>query len=1054
MSKRDPKKGTLNLQSGYSIEKAYRKEAEPHQKKLDALRKEYEETLAATEKALEKAQKSYQKRLDAHERRFTSELESREASFDSEITGLDTALKDKVKAFKDAIHALQQDYQEKRATAKKTIDRLETDKKKKTESIEEAHKKTIETYEKTLELSRKNHQENTRKTKATLEEALDQLNARHQEQKEALSTLKSDLDGHFNKLSEDLSALEHKADASIKKEDNELQYTLNTYRKEINQRIKDFSRTLQQYRVAFHEPFSAIDALSGTLKESYDAYKASFISKVNQDMKFEQARLKDLLKNPDLQDDAQALNEINQQIDLQHARKETLIRHATTLGTGITQTTEAIKALSKTAREHLDTSFQAYEASIEESQTMLKHKFDIFQNTSQSIVDKLIGGEDDPDALTPFLKEAHRVFEKALRTYLEHGIQKTEAIREAYAALMPLFEESDELRFYLDTEDAQKKIRINREKISVEQKDASLNIEREQTKQKHTMETLDIDYHYDAKKAFLKAQAEWLAFRHKKAMLEAKKNAKKADLEVEREIERATLDHDLEAVKNAVENEHLEKAETLQVAIEKQKHALRVVDAKKKRDLSLRELKGETERKERTVELELEQNKQNLERVRKVLDEKEQAIEAVYQKKIQTLEKRFKEKQEKTLQSLKKLRTAHEERHRFIEQALKRETEKADQAIKETDRMKTLRIQAIDKAMDQVFAPLKNHADALEDEDASLNAVVRILSTPMLESFKHAQRQAADTVEETQDLVLGQYRKLLSNHDVPEKKIKQRTTKLKTAFKKDLGLLKDQQKQNEKSIEKTSKDILATIRSADKIYMSGLKHHLKPLNTEMKATLTNQKNASVKALEDAFSSLHEDDHALIRKARDSAQKAKTEEDQRFEEAKAPLNGQLESINTERQEALAELSDQKEAELNALHASFEDDIKPLQEAYDKEREKLNTINHDYEEKEDAIEKTLEDDLLELEATLNDRLESIRTLHETKRERIQSRLNDAKNIRSYHVQNEEARKIDNEEALKKREADLETRYEASKVSVEQWIAHADKERENAKERRRKA
>ncbi len=1033
--------------SGYSIEKTYRKQATPIQKKLDKLRIDYEDLLADTEKAMNKAQKAYEKKLNAHKKRFDKKLDSDEASFTMEKEAIDKEIEALNEKHKKELDAIQNKNTDKLKNIQADIASMEKEKQATAKEIEKTHKKRIENYEKRLELSKKNHNENTRQTQNSLKDALNKLEMDNKTHKETINTLGKTIDARFNTLYTNLEEARATLSQSIKKSDNSLQHALNTYRKEINENIRNFSKELYQYRSAIHQPFLDIDSSAGNIKKQFETYKDTFITNVNQDMKFEQARLKDMLSKTSEEENPEDIKIINKQMELQKLRKDALIEHIKAFEEGIDSTTNTLKTLSSDTLSFLENIFKTFDETIHGLHTNLKAKFDIFQSGSTDLRETLTTGFSKKE-VTSFLSEARETIKKTLTLFSRYATNKLDAIKDTTIALLPLYQEADDIRFFLDTEDAQKKIRENREKISVEQQDASLNIDMKQSEKQHELDLMALEEKYSTKDAFLKHMLEKRSLEHKKGILEIKRKSIQANIEVEKEMDVASLEHDLEQARTDIEIAHAEHAKTLQIAIEKQKNALRSLDLQKERDLALVNLETEKKRRQKALKLKTDRNDQALTRKEALIENEKKKVEKRYDDILEKASQTYKEKENAIQEAFEKENTSHQEKLDFIDQALSRETTKARERIEQTETLLNTRKAIISKSYTKELDWLSTHEEALNSESSTLKEILLILSTPKKNSVKQTLDTFIGTLKETHDVIVEQFRASLNRQGASKRQRKSHINKLRNSLDKALESITQKKNDAFTTYDKAVEESLGKIKSQKKLSLSGLKETLRPINTQIQNALKTLYKDIERSMDEGFQTLKQDDEDLIEKAKASSKKAKAKENIRYEETKKPLNEKLEALKQEKDALIKEHKLNRDREISAVDALHKEDLEPLKDAYNKDLEASQALVQEIEEKRERLTESYQERLKSLEDELEASLETLENKSKERIDAVNKRLEDARNIHAFHVENEESKKADIEDSLKKESGELDSAYEGFKAESERKLQASKKTYEKEK------
>lgn len=1031
---------THSEKSGYSIEKNYRKQATPIQKKLDKLRKDYEALLADTEKTMNKAQKAHNKKLKAHNERFDELLNSNEASFIMDKETLDEDIA-KLKAHHQTkLKAINYKNTDKKKAIKAEIQNMEREKQATAKAIEKTHKKRIHTYEKRLDLSKNNHNDNTLQTQNSLKDAIHKLESDYETHKETIDSLDDTLNTRFETLHVNLRDAQEALNSSIKGSDNALQHTLNTYRKEVNAHIRTFSKALTQYRSDLYHPFQNIDASANDLLTQFTRYKETFISNVNQDMKFEQARIKDMLAKTSEEESPDEIKTLNKQLTLQQLRKEALINHIQIFDDAVKMTTDTLKTLSSDTSKFLDGIFKNFDATIQTLQSNLKAKFDIFQSSSSTLRETLTS-KFSKDALNPFMSEAKKALKDTLALFSQYAMDKINAIKETTVSLMPLYQEIDDIRFFLDTEDAQKKIKENRERISVEQQDASLNIDMSEAQKKHKVALMNLEESFNTKETTLNHMLDLKGIEEKKAMLNLNETSKSDHIKVEKEIEKAALEHDLESVNADIEIAHVDHAKLLEIAIEKQKNILRSLDLQKERALALVTLETEKNRQLKTLNLKLDHNHQVLQREHKSIDEEKKTLKKSFEMSLKKTTISFEKKEQALQDGLNDVENTHQEKLNFIDQALRRETNKATTRIEQAESLLKTRKDIIESYYDKEMNWLDTHQWKLKEEDPSLKDILIILSTPKKNTLRQTLDTFVATLEETHTLIIEQFSESLKRQGIGKRHHKSQLNKLKNTFYKTLGSLTQQKDDTYKTFEKTVNDTLDTLKDKKKFSKTWLKNQLIPINTHIQKQLTLIHDKVVHSMNEGFQVLKHDDVYLIEKAKTSAKKAKAKENGRYEEAKAPLQKQQDDLTQSKKIKHDALKETLESELSTIDAQHQASLQPLEDAYNKDVENYNALKNKTNEQMNTLENTYQEKIDALDGELEDRLVSIEQKNEERIASVNSRLKDAENIHAFHTENEESKKAELEETLQKDIADLQSYHEVFKGDSERKMKAAN-------------
>ncbi len=1040
------KNGATSLeQKLYLIERDYKKRIDPVQSTLEKLKERQESVLARAQKEFETNEKEHRLELQRIEKAYTQKEREIEKEHATKIANQKERIAEAENKVQKELEAINAKHAETAKALKQEIEEIETEIEGRLARIDEKHQESTGVYEEKIELYEQNLETNKTACRETLEAAVEKLKQLYAEDKQRLSDLEKTLQKTFRPLKKRLEKNNEDVKAAMKREDGALQSRINTVRRELNKTIKEITTLLTQMEERLKRPFFDFEQSLNDVTAFFKDYEERFKNHLRMDVNAERSRLNNLAKKQAQAGGEQAGGELNKQIELNIERQKALKDHGAALKAAVEKTLDMFKSMAGKTRETIEETLDQHEKLINEHQTKLKRKFDLFQNQSPKLVAAMSdhidkrSPKDDLDALKTF-------FHDLFKAFYEFETERSKAVADTTRSLIPLYAEIDDIRYFLDVKDALKEIRIRKEKIEAEKREARWRLEMKKLQKEHEIRIARLECDYALEEKRLKNSHHVEKEKQRLADLKARRQAALQELAEKKDEELAACRHGLRKKQNTADKAQIEKRHALEKERLDTLETIRLLEAE--RDAELQRVEHEEGRTSERIalDLELDKTKKRLSRLEATIERVERRLAAERAEKERELHNSFREKTEDVEKRLKELEQEHERRVGFIDKALRRETENANTNIENVKEMAGNRLEPFESRAKDIKAVIESHHKALQKEEPSLKEILTIAASSFHERFIETIEHGAHTLQEAEDFLLRVAEKDAAEEIADEKK--------RAAHIERIAAMKDRAK---KTHEKEAQAVIDDFKSAHKAADKELRRHksqtverilqiLTPLNEKARTLIEDYASHVAKTIDNLFYPLMENDVELIERAENSSRKAKEEAQERHQEERMPLEKELQKINAERDKALQKLKKEYDAKIAEESASVEKEkeetrahLEALEKkvaqngdtAFDEKKEREKREKR-VREQMDERRKRLDEHFNAMKKKVDERLDDAMIIMESAKENAAGALEEVQNTLETTI---EANQENYEKAQRKMQKALEDLADDKKAAVEE-------------------
>ncbi len=986
---------TKDTKAKYTLEKTYNKRLNKHYQTITKLNKKETDLTDQAEKAFEAIEQKHKDQVNSLIETFKDQKYSLETTHKKHMKTQEETIKDLETTHKENIKALELDFKKSTLFIKDDIELLTQERAIKVKEIEKKYLEHNVTYQEKLDLYKQNLEKNKVNTINQFEEAIatlkDLLN--DLEQDHTTQTKLETLLTRFNKdLQKAFDAETDYADTLAKN----ATYTMNSLRKELNQYIKTITLGISKTKSALEAPFSQFKDALKTFKLDTDKQK----DVIDQDYTIEKIQLDAALENAKNAGDDATAKDLETRLKLTERRHNTLIKQQDLITNLIDEEAQFISTWVTEDVALIDTIYDQQETLINEHQTHLKDLFTTVEDhlnksteLTKTITDKTHIKE-HYNTITSYIDTCI----KAINTF--HKERLTAYINDAQN-MKPLITEMDEIRTTLDTIEPLKEIEINKQKMTIDQEDASVRFDMKEAKLTHDLNHLTIDHDTRIKKHTLLHNINILSSLEDKQNLEATQAYEKAHLDLE-------------------EKEALAKANFLK----KQEH----IDADKKRSMELyiiNKEKQETERdinltsleKEFTLETyDLEQEiKEHTKKQAYEIDRTKKALEVALLKKQkqeasktkhyeadkQAIIDEYNTQEAKIQQDIDAARKRLSDQQSFIDKALEKETSSPKTNIRNINAMIKTRIELITEHTQPLTEQLDAFEIARKPHKPELKSLLRLIASPFEYTIKSFIQDIYSVKKESLNFVYNVKQKHIEQETISEKKKQSLLAKHEADHQKTLDQLDKDKTQLERTYLKHIHDTKARITSLDRPTLTRIKEETTELFKFINSTYKKEVKDIVDTITAAFQSLVEKDQALVINATENHKKAHKKARENYETTVKPLNQALSALKIDKTQALNAFNEKQtktvSESLDSINTHI-DNLRTKIQTLEEEKtnleastqDKINTLTQEYE---DAKRLTLE--------SHKDAIKRLEASHEKHIQKLDTRMQEAKNLYDYET-----------------------------------------------------
>ena len=1038
--------------SRYLIERDIQKRIEPLEKDIQSLKKRYEKVLSDAQKAFEANERSYQTQLEKAKKEHIKAMRASRKETEAEIQKEQKHLESIKQKQTRELAELHNAHKKKINAIDEKIDSIEKERQKTLKSIEEKHKSTTQSYQDKIDLYKETLETNRERHAEKLDEALKTLENAQVREREKLATLKSSLDDSFADIE---TAIREKTDETrddLKQEKNTIDYQINSKRKHLNELMKSVKTHLYDVGSTIKAPFEKSAALLQDLRKSLTENEKAFINRVDFDVRIEEHRLNALLEIDDNETvDKEIQTQVNEQLRLNTLRKKALKEHSDLKKTLINDTIEVFKTQLNALHTDFKRAFDMHESLLESQLNRLKKKLDILQKNgdiNQRDLSALHEAMHSETFLDPFKTLFNDIFH-ALHAFERKRIGMLKSTLET---LKPHYEEIDDIRFFLDTKDAVKEIRINEQKIAIEQRDASLNLEMDLTKRSHDKEILEIEQRHTINEKKANHAIEEAKQTQTVNDLFARKTAQTERHEHNFERMKADLQMDLREAHSNTDRDQVESRQSIDEAILERNREISELESLRHKRLKLEELNASKSTEHERLRLKVNQDTQTLKRLEETIRQREDRLEKRFERKKESAHEEFLENKAALEQELEDAKTRHEEKLDFIEKAYERETKRARRNIDAIEHMKSIRTTPIQERHLSHKKVLLDSLTALEDSE--LNDCIRMVHPSFKQNVIEHVHQTIKTLEETCDHLENHDKEKVRKDTDKERRQTLRLTKIEERYDEQRETIETLEEEIIESLEEAFAYPLEALRKKQRVSLREFRNLVEAALNDVKQTLETLYEKATRFISEGFNPMEETDRALLDKAEDSYKHALEEEKSRHEKALKPIKIRLDAIEDTYQDNLATIEEELEAQKQSLIGETYQEEQTIRAQLESQQEKLENLDATLGERKQAIEDRHKDDLEAIRERHEEKLRALRERYERQYAKIEERLKDTKAIYQQATINVEHALESIEATLKDTRDSNQEHFDYVKRKQERLVDHSKKERDEASKRAHEA
>lgn len=1000
-------KNKMTKTSRFAIERDIQKQREPIEKDIQSLKKGYDVILSTAQKSFEQNEKAHYKALEKLKTTHVKDTREQNQSLEKELSSAKNKLKSMQFTHDRTMDDHLKSFKEKHDAINDAIKTIENDRARTLNAIEEKHKETTLSYEEKINIYKQSLENNKRHHTNTIEKAISTLKDAYSKEKKALNNLEETLTQDFSTIENSINEKVGTLKEDLKQEKNTIEYQINAMRKSLNDLLRDVKKHLYTVASTIKTPFEFNRNILDDLHAFYKDIETEFTTKVEYDVKSEIHRLTELNKTPDDSEDSEeqskAINELTQkQIELNTLRQNALTSHSEQklklLDASFKMYDESLTNLNQKIKHIFDT----HESLIESQISRFKKVLDIFQSSATSNDEKLSSITDlltNTNVLSPFKTLFNHVF-KALHAFEQERIS---ALRQTLNTLKPFYEEIDEIRYYIDTKDARKEIEINKQRIEVEQKDAALNKEMDVTKKTHDQTLLKIEHDH-----FITEQKALFSIDYEKQTqtindLLAYKHAYNDRLKHNFDKKQADLELDLRKKQAEVDKKQIIDRQAIEETILKHNSDLSKLDALKTKNLKLEDLNDTTHAEKQRLTLKVNEYSVQIKRIEEMIKQREERIERQLEQQRDQLKETHLSKKSHVDEELKNLEKDYRGQLDFIDKAYQIETTKAKNHIDYIESIKTNQLTPIKEAYLSHKKSLLTHLKSIEDytQNDCIQLLHPTFKTPLITHINDTFRARLTASEFSENQQID----LLKESDLKKRKRDSKIQKLKTQFRTLNKHINDQWVLTKNSVESILETPQKTLEKKGSVTLKTFKSLIHTMIQSLKDSLDSTYQDFDASLTDLYAPLTTKETQLLDKADKSRIEAKRKAETKYQDALSPLNEKLKTLEHEYKTQLNDLESKIKAEkLKAIGDLYEKE-NALKESIESYSEALNNMTSTIESKQETIETNTQNSLKMIDDIYNQDIKELKEKYQSQFDKIEERLDKAKDIHSQTTINAE-------------------------------------------------
>ncbi len=979
----------------YTLEKTYNKRLNKHYQTITKLNKKETDLTEQAEQAFEAIEQKHKAQENSIIETFKDQKATLDKTHKNHLKTQEETLKSLEKTHKEHIKALELDFKKSTLFINNEIEQLTQDRKIKVKEIEKKYLEHNLTYQEKLDLYKQNLEKNKANTISQFEDAiatLKQLLNHLEHDHTAQSNLETHLKRFNNDLQKSFDAETDYADTLAKN----AAYTMNSLRKELNQYIKTITLDISKTKSALEAPFSQFKDALKTFTLDTKTQKET----IDQDYTIEKIQLDAALEHAKSEGDEATAKDLEIRLKLSEKRHNVLLKQQDLIHTLVDEEADFISTWVTEDATLIGTIYDQQERLLNEHQTHLKDLFSTVEDHLNKSTELTKNTTDKTHIKTRYtaITSCINTCIKAINTFHKERI----SAHINYAQTMkPLITEMDEIRTTLDTIEPIKEIEINKQKMIIDQEDASVRFDMKEAKLAHDLNHLTIDHETRIKKQTLLHKINTLSNTEDKQNLETTQTYEKSHLDLEEK----------EALAQAV---FLKKQDHIE-ADKQRAMDLYIINKDKQnteRDINLTSLEKEYTLETYDLEQEIKEHTQKhtyeIDRTKKALEVallKKQRQEASKTKHFETdkqsIIEDYNTRQAKIEQDLNDAKKRLEDQQSFIDKALAKETANPKANIKNINEMIKTRIELITEHTKPLTEQLEAFDNARHPHKPELKSLLRLIASPFEFTIKNFVQDIYSVKKESLSFVYNVKQKHIEQESISDKKKQSLLAKHEADQQKILDQLDKDKIQLERTYLKHIHDTKHKITSLDRPTLTRIEEETTELFKFINSTYKNEIKDIIDTITSAFQSLVEKDQALVINATENHKKAHKKAKENYENTVKPLNQALSSLNIDKTNALKTFNEDKDKSVNEALDAITTHIESLRtkiQTLETEKtalesttqEKIATLTQEYDNAKQLILKSHKDAINRLDAS-----------HEKHIQKLDTRMQEAKALYDYEI-----------------------------------------------------
>ncbi len=1022
----------------YAIEKSYQRQIKPVQKQIIDMKQSYDDILSDAQKAFETNEHHHQTQLRTLKKNHTKTLRDLNKSYDQSIQQQKDTLNNMTNNVKQTIQSVQDNHKQTLTALDKSIETARQKKTQTMQAIENKYKAQTEAFEQKIRVHEQNLEANKQALMTDIDGLLSSVYQQYEDEKARAKTIETDLEAKINSIITDIKDEQAATQDTIQKQHNAYNRHINDLRKTLNDHHKTFTRQLYKNKDALQKPLMAFNTITERIKHETANDIETFNKRLSFDVAEETNRLKYQLKQTE---DKQEQTFIQKQIDLNTNREQTLNEHSQALYTLIESSTQTMQEIFQTLTKQINTDFDHHMSIVDQHVTMIKDKFDIFQQTQANRHEhlKTLGDHQHDQGYLHAIKTLLTETFKALITFEQ---ERLFALYDTTKSLKPLYEEADDIRAFLDTKDAQKEIIIHREKIDIEKKDASLRHEMTLRQKEHEKTINDIETKQTLKTTECLHKIDKEKETQTLKTLEAEKTSAIQKKTLTFEKETAALTYDLRKKHAHTDEKQLKKRQTLDIRILEKELTLKGLEQEKALALQQAEQADDTKQQIRRIELMISDKERQISRLNDHIEQIESREAQALKRSLESLRATHKQETNALTQSIEAEKEHHQERLAFIEQAFKRESEQAISNLDEVNRLIKARLNPLKASYQQQRQTIKDTQARLQTTTDDLKTLLPPLTRGFKESLLYFIDACQQALEVTYDHIYTEKKQTLEQQGHP----RAQTQKLTAQQQKQLDTLKQKSNAIKTTIEAKQAKPYQLLKRKETLQFNTLKTHIETMLKDITTIIKKHYEETSTQIEALFEPFTTSDQKKLDKATYSKKQAIEKETERHQAALKPLEAEQTQLHLTQEKAL---QDHKQTHKQKQKQAIE----PLlidRENIKHEADKLYDQKDTYQDTLDQLDATFaannQTEQTNLQNTKAKKIESIKTYYASRINIIHERLEDAEKLYTFTLNHVQKSIEDIEQSLQEKHEEADKHYQYV-YDREQRDINLIKERTNA-------